>query len=58
MRCVLKTQMNVHAQPNIYADVLDILPAGTIINVVNRIGCWSETSDGGYIISQFLEEML
>lgn len=50
--------MNVHAQPNIYADVLDILPAGTIINVVNRIGRWSETSDGGYIMSQFLEEML
>lgn len=47
--------MNVHSKPEVYADVLDILPAGTVVNVINRKGYWCELDTGGYIMSQFLE---
>lgn len=55
MRCQLKIQMNIHESPDVYANVIDILPAGSIVEVIGENNYWSELAGGGFIMTQFLE---
>lgn len=55
MSYILKIQMNIHEKPEVYSEVIDILPAGSIVNVIDRKGYWCELDTGGFVMSQFLE---
>lgn len=50
----LKIQMNVHSSPNMFSDVNDILPAGTVVDVIETNGIWCRIYNG-WIMSTFLE---
>ena len=46
----LKSLMNVRAEPNLTASILNAKPAGTLVAVESIVDGWLKLTDGGYIL--------